>query len=73
MSNYPNMSYCMCENTLLALHQVVAAVSYNFPKQYQSMSREEQRAFDQLVMLCRDFAEEYSTLNGYADDREVDF
>ena len=23
MSNYPNMSYCQCENTLLALRQVV--------------------------------------------------
>ena len=26
MSNYPNMSYCMCENTLAALRQVLSAM-----------------------------------------------
>ena len=29
MSNYPNMSYCMCNNTLLALRQVVDAMNEN--------------------------------------------
>ena len=26
MSNYPNMSYCMCENTMSAMHQVLNAM-----------------------------------------------
>ena len=26
MNNYPNMSYCMCENTLLAMEQVLTAM-----------------------------------------------
>jgi hypothetical protein len=31
MSNYPNMSYCMCNNTVLALKQVVEAMNDEGP------------------------------------------
>lgn len=55
MSNYPNMSYCMCENTLLALRQVVNAMNEEGPAFLQEMSREERRAFQELFNTCEDF------------------
>jgi hypothetical protein len=55
MSNYPNMSYCMNENTLLALRQVVEAMNEEGPQFLREMSREERRAFEQLFSTCEDF------------------
>ena len=55
MSNYPNMSYCMNNNTLLALRQVVEAMNEEGPQFLREMSREERRAFEQLFSMCEDF------------------
>ena len=55
MSNYPNMSYCMCNNTLLALRQVVDAMNDEGPQFLREMSRDERRAFEQLFSMCEDF------------------
>ena len=55
MSNYPNMSYCMNENTLLALRQVVEAMNEEGPQFLREMSREERRAFEALFSTCEDF------------------
>jgi hypothetical protein len=55
MSNYPNMSYCMCENTLLALRQVINAMQEEGPMFLQEMSRDERRAFQELFNTCEDF------------------
>ncbi len=55
MSNYPNMSYCMCNNTLLALKQVVEAMSDEGPMFLREMSRDERRSFEQLFSMCEDF------------------
>lgn len=55
MSNYPNMSYCMCENTLLALRQVVNAMHEEGPQFLRELSREERRAFGELFNTCEDF------------------
>jgi hypothetical protein len=55
MSNYPNMSYCMNNNTLLALRQVVEAMNEEGPQFLREMSREERRAFEQLFSTCEDF------------------
>lgn len=55
MSNYPNMSYCMCENTLLALRQVLDAMREEGPQFLQEMSRDERRAFQELFNTCEDF------------------
>ena len=41
MGNYPNMSYCMNGNTLLALRQVVEAMNEEGPAFLKEMSREE--------------------------------
>ena len=55
MSNYPNMSYCMNSNTLLALRQVVEAMNEEGPAFLKEMSREERRAFEELFSMCEDF------------------
>lgn len=55
MSNYPNMSYCMCENTLLAMRQIVNAMNEEGPQFLRELSREERRAFQELFNTCEDF------------------
>jgi hypothetical protein len=55
MSNYPNMSYCMNNNTLLALRQVVDAMNEEGPMFLREMSRDERRAFEALFSTCEDF------------------
>ena len=55
MSNYPNMSYCMCENTLLALNQVLTAMQEEGPQFLRELSREERRAYEALFNACEDF------------------
>ena len=55
MSSYPNMSYCMNENTLLAMRQIVTAMNEEGPQFLREMSREERRAFEQLFSTCEDF------------------
>ena len=55
MSNYPNMSYCMCENTLLALKQVLDTMQEEGPQFLREMSRTERRAFEELFGYCESF------------------
>lgn len=53
--NFPNMSYCMCENTLAALNQVLAAMREEGPKFLEEISGDERRAFRDLFNACEDF------------------
>jgi len=55
MSNYPNMSYCMCENTLLAMKQIVDTMNDEGPMFLREMNRDEKRAFQSLFSMCEDF------------------
>ncbi len=55
MSNYPNMSYCMCENTLLALKQVLSAMENEGPMFLKDMNRDELRAYRSLFEYCESF------------------
>ncbi len=55
MSNYPNMSYCMNNNTLLALRQVLDAMQEEGPQFLRELSRDERRSFDALFNACEDF------------------
>ena len=61
MSNYPNMSYCMFENTMLALKQIerdlideneLGTTIADYRK--QRSSRQEAEAFDRIKELCED-------------------
>ena len=53
--SYPNMSYCMCENTLLALQQVLSAMRDEGPQFLIDMNKQELRAFKELFNACEDF------------------
>ena len=55
MSSYPNMSYCMNENTLLAMRQIVTAMNEEGPQFLRELSRTERRAFEELFSTCEDF------------------
>jgi len=69
MSNYPNMSYCMCENTLLAMRQVIDAMQEQGSEFLLDMSREEKRAFSELFQACEAFMEVANDLSDqYEDD-----
>ena len=55
MSSYPNMSYCMCENTLSALGQVMEAMREEGPMFLQELNRTEKRAYQELFNMCEAF------------------
>lgn len=55
MSNYPNMSYCMNENTLQALKQVIDAMNYEGEDFLRDLSGDERRAWRELFSACEDF------------------
>jgi len=55
MSSYPNMSYCMCENTLLAMRQIMNAMQEQGPMFLQDMNRDEKRAYQELFNACESF------------------
>ncbi len=72
MSNYPNMSYCMCNNTLLALKQIVEAMNEEGPQFLREMSRDERRSFEELFSMCEDFMTMSEELQAEAE-REEDY
>jgi hypothetical protein len=45
----------MCNNTLLALRQVVEAMNEEGPQFLREMSRDERRSFEALFSMCEDF------------------
>lgn len=55
MSSYPNMSYCMCENTLAAMRQVVNAMQEEGLMFLKEMNRDERRAFEAMFDMCEAF------------------
>jgi|LakMenEpi03Aug12_release.lakeMendotaPanAssembly.Ray.scaffolds.fasta_scaffold640387_2 hypothetical protein len=61
MSNYPNMSYCMFENTVHAMNQVYRDLQEAqddgiSPDDYRKAlsSRQEAEAYDSLKEMCED-------------------
>ena len=72
MSNYPNMSYCMCNNTLLALKQVVEAMNDEGPMFLREMSRDERRSFEALFSMCEDFMSMSEELQAELEREERD-
>lgn len=72
MSNYPNMSYCMNENTLLALRQVVTAMQEEGVGFLADLSRDERRAFQELFNTCEDFMNLSEELQAEFEREEYD-
>jgi len=56
MSNFPNMSYCMCENTLNAVQQISNAIddAGSIAEFRDNLSDAERRAFMELIWSMRD-------------------
>ncbi len=72
MSNYPNMSYCMNENTLLAMRQIVAAMQEQGADFLRDLSRDERRAFGELFYTCGDFMNLSEELQDELEQEERD-
>lgn len=62
MSNYPNMSYCMSSNTLLALRQVITAMQEEGPQFLRELSGDERWAYTRLFEVCEEFLTVYEEL-----------
>ena len=59
MRDYPNMSYCMVENTSLAMEQIIDAMSQEGSGEfYAKLSRSEKKAFARLLDFVETFREE---------------
>lgn len=54
MRDYPNMSYCMCENTVLAVNQVYEALENEDTAFIKDLSKSEKAAFVELYRACQD-------------------
>lgn len=72
MSNYPNMSYCMCNNTVLALKQVLETMQDEGPMFLREMSKDEKRYYEALFSLCEDFMSMSEELQEQLDYEERD-
>ena len=72
MSSYPNMSYCMNENTLAAMNQIVNAMNEEGPAFLREMSRTEKRAFQELFSTCEDFMSLSEELQAEFEQEERD-
>jgi hypothetical protein len=72
MSNYPNMSYCMCGNTLAALNQIVNAIQNagSVADFEDNLSTEEARWFREILRLTGDLLEDatFGNSNSYVSD-----
>lgn len=55
MSNYPNMSYCMCENTSRAMQQILDTMVERGATFLREASREERAAYKRLFDQCEAF------------------
>jgi hypothetical protein len=62
----------MCNNTLLALKQIVEAMNDEGPQFLREMSRDERRSFEALFSMCEDFMTMSEELQAEAE-REEDY
>lgn len=65
------MSYCMCENTLLAMQQILNGMNEEGPMFINDMSREERRSFQSLFNACEDFLTMAEELEDQVDSAAV--
>ena len=64
MSNYPNMSYCMFQNTLGAMNQLAEFMIEAYQDDVLDMSKDELRAMRELFGYCEQYlrlAEEFDS------------
>lgn len=79
----PNMSYCMCENTLAAMRQILDAMREEGPQFIREMDKQELRSYMELFHVCENFliladeledtvAEEVDSVEEYIEWRDFD-
>lgn len=80
MSNYPNMSYCMYENTVGALNQICNDLSDALDDQVtieeyrkDRSSRQEAEAFDRIKYMCEDVLRLIENLSNVEEDEFNEF
>ena len=54
MSNYPNMSYCMFENTTMAMRQILEALNDADYVEDLDLNQYEKPAYSKLGRLCEE-------------------
>jgi len=69
--SYPNMSYCMCENTLLAMRQIITAMQNEGTEFLQDMSRSERQSFAELFNACESFLTMSEELVDSEEEQEI--
>jgi hypothetical protein len=73
MRDYPNMSYCMCNNTLAALNQIMDAMDEEGDVDFlRDLNMDEMRAFDELIYVARQFAKRAERAQDEAIDLNVE-
>lgn len=72
MKDYPNMSYCMCQNTLAALEQIMDEMDEQGATKFLKMlNMDEMRAFDELIHVARQFSKSAAKAQGMLIDQNV--
>ena len=70
MTDYPNMSYCMCNNTLAAMDQLMDAMEdVDF---IEDLNPDELRAFNELQHVAKLFAKKAQKMLDNQIDKNVD-
>ena len=73
MRDYPNMSYCMCNNTEAAFNQIMDAMDEQGDVQFiKELSMDELRSFNELVYIARQFERRAERALGQVIDDNVD-
>ena len=81
MRNYPNMSYCMFQNTQIAMDQLAEFMQEADEDDMMDMSKDELRAMRELVGYCEQYlqmVEEFDSkrqelLDSFEDEEEEEF
>ena len=70
-SRFPNMSYCMCENTVAALAQIIEHMDEDPENFMQDLSMTELNSFNRLYELCKEFRRTADFVVEFADELEL--
>ena len=71
-SRFPNMSYCMCENTVAALQQIIEHMDEDPENFIRDLSGTEKHAFSRLYELCKEFRGTADYVCELAEEVEAD-
>jgi len=70
-SRYPNMSYCMNENTVAALQQIIDHMDEDPENFIKDLNGSELHSFQRLYDLCREFRRTADFVNEIAEELEL--